>query len=314
MVKSFIYLDEDKMYSLSSQVFEGITDYLINTNIQSEDRNTSQEGPFWSGRFMADMLSEESGISEKRYLHDYAYASFEKYLTERKLVLDVNLAEEQSFYNSIRTSPFIKIKGKAIFNDVELIKKTLENFNEFGKALAHVTSHDTINTTKQQLEKSTRNIKDRNDRAAIERKIKSLTNLDKLAKDAGLQQDQSFLNSLAYLLSYGFQDQFEIQIRDSKHIFSANLKRDALKEKEDILIRKYSRKTEVEFVIFGIVTQYLENNKEEEKDKEDPNNIKTALMDMLTALHNIENSFIGRLSNEIVIDPIAVYQELNTIS
>lgn len=28
-IKSFIYLDEDKMYSISSQLFEGMTQYIL---------------------------------------------------------------------------------------------------------------------------------------------------------------------------------------------------------------------------------------------------------------------------------------------
>lgn len=28
-IKNFIYLDEYKMYSISSQIFEGITEYLV---------------------------------------------------------------------------------------------------------------------------------------------------------------------------------------------------------------------------------------------------------------------------------------------
>lgn len=30
MIKNFIYLDEEKLYSLSSQIFEGVTEYVLN--------------------------------------------------------------------------------------------------------------------------------------------------------------------------------------------------------------------------------------------------------------------------------------------
>lgn len=32
-IKSFIYLDEDKMYSISSQLFEGMTQYILQENV-----------------------------------------------------------------------------------------------------------------------------------------------------------------------------------------------------------------------------------------------------------------------------------------
>lgn len=34
-IKSFIYLDEDKMYSISSQLFEGMTQYILQENVES---------------------------------------------------------------------------------------------------------------------------------------------------------------------------------------------------------------------------------------------------------------------------------------
>jgi len=37
-IKSFIYLDNDKMYSISSQLFEGLTEYILRDN-----KNTSTE-------------------------------------------------------------------------------------------------------------------------------------------------------------------------------------------------------------------------------------------------------------------------------
>ena len=86
-----------------------------------------------------------------------------------------------------------------------------------------------------------------------------------------------------------------------------------------LMIRKYSRQTEVEFVIFGIVTQHQENKIKEiaqvveadsniEDDK--PTNIKEALMRLVEKLANMETTFTGRRENEIILDPIAVYREL----
>jgi hypothetical protein len=38
--------------------------------------------------------------------------------------------------------------------------------------------------------------------------------------------------------------------------------------------------------------------------------MKEALMNMVANLTNLEETFIGRLSNEVIIDPIAIYTEL----
>jgi hypothetical protein len=92
---------------------------------------------------------------------------------------------------------------------------------------------------------------------------------------------------------------------------SANLKRDYLKEDESLLIKKHSRYSEKELVIFGMITQsqgktdnpYISN-------PNSPKDMKEALLTLTLGLSDVEEKFVGKLDNEIIIDPIAVYQEL----
>ena len=205
---------------------------------------------------------------------------------------------------------FIKITSKATFNDINSINSTLKNFNEIGKALAHVTSFKEISKVKEQLEKAKQNTKDRNQKNKLQSQFKSLTNINKLAKESGLQQDQKLLDDLALLLTYGFQDQLEVQMNLKEKIFSANLNRSFLRESEDLVIRKYSRQTEVKFTLFGIVTQWQREKLKDLEKKEDFDSIKEALMNLFSHLSNLEATFTGRLTNEIIVDPIALYTEL----
>ena len=88
-IKSFVYLDENKMYSLSSQLFEGITQYILEEDSNSKSEENSQKGQFISGRFMADMIMQKNTKSEMKYLHDFAYNLFEKELISRNLLIEV---------------------------------------------------------------------------------------------------------------------------------------------------------------------------------------------------------------------------------
>ena len=67
-IKSFIYLDEYKMYSISSQIFKGITEYSIDHHESTTENVETQKGPVVSGRIMADILKFESG-SQENVLH-----------------------------------------------------------------------------------------------------------------------------------------------------------------------------------------------------------------------------------------------------
>ncbi len=55
-MKSFIYLDRFKMYSLSSQLMEGVTDYILEETRGSAVDETTQKGPVASGRIIAEII------------------------------------------------------------------------------------------------------------------------------------------------------------------------------------------------------------------------------------------------------------------
>ena len=309
MIKNFIYLDEEKMYSLSSQLFEGVTEYVLNESVAESEKSEDQKGPVGSGKILGDILRQVDKHSEKKFLNDYSYTLFEEKLLEDNKVVNISCAEDNLDSLSNGKS-FIKITSRAIFNDINSIKNTLKNFNDIGKALAHITNFKEITAVKEQLEKAKANSKDRNQKSKLQGQVKSMTNINKLAKDSGLQQDQAYLDDLSLVLSYGFQDQLEVQMNLNDIIVSANLKRSCLRENEELVIRKYSRQTEVEFTLLGIITQCQRDEFEELEGKEDFDNIKEALMNLVSHLTNLESTFTGRLKNEIIVDPIALYTEL----
>ena len=78
MIKNFIYLDEEKMYSLSSQLFEGVTEYILNDSTSSTEGSEEQKGPVGSGKILGDILKNSERSTEKKFLNDYSYFIFEK--------------------------------------------------------------------------------------------------------------------------------------------------------------------------------------------------------------------------------------------
>lgn len=327
-IKSFIYLDEYKMYSISSQIFEGLTEYIVDYSSESKEEKEEQKGPMGSGRILGDIISKETGTEQKKFLHDYSYTLFEQKLSEDKKVLVVNSDNITDKIDEISSCDFIKVSGLATFNDMKLTIQTIESFNKFGQAIAYVTSHAEVQAHENELEETTKKIKDRNQRAFAKQKAKSAVNIEKLAKDLGLNLDEVLLKKLAFLLDYGYKEQFELQIPikiesesiDEKVIFSAVLKRELLKDREDILIKRYARNSEKKFTLFGMVTQSERDVSMLDSDGSisegdvnsgtDPPHLKQVLMELHAGLSNVEDGFIGRLPNEVIIDPIAIYREL----
>ena len=312
-IKNFIYLDEYKMYSISSQIFEGITESLTSYKETTTEESEEQKGPVRSGKVVADILKFESGTQEKKYLHDYAYKLFEEELSESGKILSISAKSINEKIEQISTADFVKVKGKVIFNDMNIIKSTLSNFNQMGEALAYITNFSHMEEVRQQFEKAAENTKDRNQKAKLRQKLKSMTNIEKVAKDQGLWQDPDFLEKLAFVLDYGFQDQFTVQMSMGSYTFSADCKRDAFREKEHSLMRKYSRFSEKEFVLVGTVAQSSREPFDRHDDTDvptEPPHMKEAIMNMVEALFEIESTFSGKLANEIIIDPIAIYRKI----
>ncbi len=56
MIKNFIYLYEQKMYFLSSQIFEGITEYVVNESASLNENTENQKGKIFSGKVLAEFV------------------------------------------------------------------------------------------------------------------------------------------------------------------------------------------------------------------------------------------------------------------
>jgi len=319
-LRSFLYLDNYKMYSISSQLFEGLTEQIIKSENNSKIEQESQKGPFSSGKMLADIIETNTTQKETKFLHDFSYNLFEDSLFEQNKVLEINSSNIKESLPLIENFSFVKISGNTIFNDLKIIEDTIKNFNKIGEALGYITLKSKYDEEVAELKNSIKHIQDRNKKASANAMIKSTTDFKKYIKEAGLNMDEDLIKHLAYVLDYGYNQQFEVQIpinsEDEFRLFSAQLNRDNLKENEYSIIKKYSRESEREFKLFGILTQKLtaesKNSlfKELRKEKNEDPSMKEALMNMVVALTNVENTFIGKLDYEYVIDPIALYLEI----
>ena len=318
-IKSFLYLDEYKMYSISSQLFGGLTEYLIDYQGTTDEEEETQRGPIGSGRVMASILKSESKTEEKKYLHDYSYTLFERYLKDKNKVYSVSQDNILETIRCIEQVGFVEVRAKAVFNDMDAIRGVIGGFNDLGEALAYVINFEELKNVRQEMETLADSTSDRNRKAQLRQTLKSLTNVGNLAKSMGLRQDPDLLKKIVSLLQYGFQDQFEVRMPTGEYTFSANLKREHLREHEHLLIRKYSRFSERPFVLLGTIAQSpnkpVDSDDENEIDKEsvnenDPQHLKEAIMGIVEALYKMESSFSGKVANEIIVDPIALYSEI----
>lgn len=309
-IKSFVYLDEYKMYSISSQLFEGLTEYILTGKKESLSESEQQKGRFASGMVMGDILIKEKDSSEKRFLHDYAFNLFENELEDRDKLYTVS---SNDGIKDLENKKFVKVKGQIVFNDYTALRDTFLKFNSLGESLGYIQYFDNSGALNDSILEKEKEIKDRNQKnqlAIIKKQIEK--DFVKHLKENSLRLDEVWLKNMANILSYGFQDNFEIRLPfyDNGIIFSSTLNRDYLKESVNSLISKYSRRSEVEFTILGIITQIGNVRANLDDLAVDVGNFKIASQNVINTLANLEDTFTGRLNNECIIDPIAIYREL----
>jgi hypothetical protein len=322
-IKSFIYLDDYKMYSISSQIFEGLTESMVRSKSKEYSEGETQKGKIGKGRLMADILVEYTNHTEKRFLHDYSYTIFEEALINEGKVLHLEKDNIRSKIGELENYHFVKITGQMVFNDSKILVESIKNFNLFGSAIAHLTMKNEIDQINK-LKEETNKIKDRNKKAIRSAKI---PNVKKQLIEMGYNLEDSYLKDLVYLIEHGYKSQLEAQIPfpNDEHncLFSGVLNRDYLKDDEHRIIRKYSRETEKDFTVFGILTQTSRNINDKthlEKLKLNIDNqnivnekeasLKEALMEVVASLMDIDKKFIGRSDYEYILDPIAIYREI----
>lgn len=308
-IKSFVYLDEYKMYSISSQLFEGLTEYVVSGKKIEHTESEEQKGKMLSGNLMGEILIREQTSTEKRYLHDYAYNLFEDKLGEMGLLYTV---PQNATLDDLRDKSFIKVSGRVVFNDYSKMASTLEQFNEIGEAIGYFKYRDEKQSIAD-LAKLPNKTADRNAKAKASSLLKSLNAkyVEQLKSD-GLVIEDDLVARLLNVVKFSYGEQFEVTMpyAGKEIIFSSILNRNYLREKEDILISKYSRKTEFEFTVLGIVTQAGNENIEMFDEEGVDDGFRYAIQNTIDKMAGIETFFTGRQSSECRIEPIAIYREL----
>lgn len=285
MIRNFIYLDSQRLRSISSQLFEGVTEQIVQQNGTNDTKETTQKGPMNSGRLVADIFAKENSSSELKFLEDHAFTLLENKLLESGSVdeFDANAAIPNP------TKSFVKVTGTLSMNDTAVTAATLKNFNEIGQAQWRAV-HENGQTEKPLGDTEAR----------------------KKARENDLQMSQKWADAMSHLLDFGFGGLLEFTVQIGTTLFSAPIKREFLRESERMMLHKYSRVTQMHFSILGIVTQRHEEGAIATvlPNVGDATAIKTAMRTLSLHLRNLEQAYSGPSTGEVIIDPIAIYSTI----
>lgn len=316
LLKSFLYLDEYKMYSVLSQIFKGlpesIPESIIERSHKGGEKCKEEKDLLAGGILLGEIIRQRPGIDEGTFLHDYSYTLFEKYLTDERRVFVVNNTITDEAIAGLRNAGFVRITGNVQFNDFSKIAGLLKDHKKMAEAIGYLGTIEARRQAEQAIQDRLSQEKDLRKRTILKEQLGEIMNE---WPDLGL--DKRFVETLLHLMEAEQQDGFEVRMPIPKQgapgtiDFSALMNRKLLREREDVLVSKYSRYTQKSLTVFGVVTQHPGSGfLPPTVVREDQSlNIKNIMVNVIGALAQMENTFIGKLDNEVIVDPIAIYME-----
>jgi hypothetical protein len=289
---------------------EGVTEYILEEKRSVATDEVGQKAPFTSGRVMAEIIEKTAANYEKKFLHDYAYSIFERRLEELNKYINIDSSTTLSdIQSSVKHSQIVRVKGRAKIVDFLAFHKTLTSMEGISQALGIVTSNDERETILSELVELSKNLGSRKGEIQhLNGRLKTLSDPKSFGQD---DNTKLFQKHLAQLLDISFGDALELAMEFSEFKVSADMDRKCLRDSEHSLVKKYSRLTEVEFVMLGVVTQVGEvGGPQESQEITEDHTMREAMTMNISALSGLENTLRQRRSNEIILDPLAVYVEL----
>ncbi|MBN6511674.1 hypothetical protein [Acinetobacter pittii] len=321
-LRYYVYIDTEKLYSFSSQVFSGVTKELVSTSSSVENKGEEQKGVVGSGQKLVDFIETANSSVETKYLHDYAFNLLEKDI-EAEYILDLNNYDSTTLTSEILTSkPFIRFESQIRFDDYHKFIDLFKNFNTYGEALFFITNHENLAHQKKVLEDQKSLTRDKGIIRQLDNELKRFNNIKEMALEAGLNLDSTYLDKMYTILTYGFKDELAISQYHGHIKVTSYLSESYLREPKDLFVSKYGRYTYKKFVVIGTLSQsFTEEEKLSIQFNEKTEEISTSILDqpegLGPAIHNLlqtycslEKTIRHLLKNELVIDPLAIYMKL----
>ncbi|MCI7349511.1 MAG: hypothetical protein MSH60_02005 [Ruminococcus sp.] len=277
-LRDFIYIDKNRMYSLYSQLFEGVVESLVRSVSYSTEEQKKD-------RKLEESIIDASVKVQNVVLFDHIYNTLEDKMKSHLLIVD-----KETTKDDIKPTSIVKITGYVTIEDYNHLSYLMSNINEIGLALSYL-----------QLINEKGNV--------------SNNSIEKHAKENGLNFDKKFTSSIIKVIENFHGKTMEIIIEsDSGNLnvgFKALLNEEFLRISPDDIRNLYGYKPCMKWTMVGEVTEvsYLTSTRSVSS--------KSAFSDLFMNLNEVDKSFSKvneQLNDMIRIAPIAVYIEHENIT
>lgn len=278
VLRDFIYVDKERLYSLYSQLFQGVAEFSIESFSSSKENDKKEHK-------IEQKLIEASYKAKNVFLFDHIYNLLEDKLTSQLICVDESIT-----LANLKPSSYIKVIGKATIEDFEHLIFLLKNFNKIGMALATM-----------QIMNSNKVLKE-NERYDIER----------YAKANGLSLDEEFTESMVKIIENFHGSDLDITIEPYSNkldvFFKSTLDEKNMRLSSNMVRKTYGNKPIMDWTVVGEITSHQIG-----KDFA-YSTYSNTFSDMFSKIAEIDNSFESANDGQnriIRVAPIAVYIEHN---
>jgi hypothetical protein len=329
IIRDFIYLDVERLYSLYSQVFEGVPNEIVKSEAAEERNIDVQKGGVLSGTSAEAQVVEVSMRTQRTFLFDYMYTLLENRISGA--IFTAHGLRVDNYRESLADTFLVKAQGSAEFHDYERLRVLTDQFNKLGEALSALQLRSgNPDLVVKLLESQIRTTPDQEQKSTLQRLIKWIKNPKEHAKAQGLYYDEQFLQGLKLLIDVFYRQGLDIVFipRDQEDVvFRAPLDQMRLRLTSDYLRALHGGRADIGLTVVGEVT-YLPDlnvtdpsaiqpsfdsvaeNSSVNTTGEEELALRDAFKGMFEAMTNMERMFFqskGRV--EVILRPLAIYQE-----
>jgi hypothetical protein len=315
-VRDFIYLDADRLYSLYSQVYEGVAEQIVQSYITELTTSDSQRSSPLAGSSAATQAAEVSGRTENRLLYDHMYNQLESRLSP--LVISPTQVGADTFRDILPQAFMVKVQGLAEIEDFERLVAILDKYNAMGEAIAYATLQSPgINS-----EGSSRGAPQPSGRKHQDQKHRDLK---AVAAALGLRQDETMLKNLKRFAELFNSTGFEITVLptggDDRVAYRGVLDRRWLRLEPALIRSLYGMAPVPQWTLVGQIThipgsttattrQLTAPEEQSPQTNPDSPSLRDSFRGMFRASAIFEKMFLESDRRiEIVIAPLALYRE-----
>ena len=305
------------MYSIASQLFEGLVHEAVNTEERQHEEGDHQKGEHGSGRLMADIVSEKTVTQERKFLYDYAYLLFEKELENKGKILDINNAIDDEAIRK-HEGGYVRIHGHVTFVDIKNMIRMLDNYITMCRAFAYIQGGALIERKIEEKRKRGSPSSGKSNSQTKKKNIREESEDEVIREILGNVLDEKYLESLRYLIQFGFEESFEIEVdvpdrRQSDRKYIGLLDENFLREPKNNIVTTYSMLPDYKFTLFGRISRFdsLQEANLGAVGSNEHRSMREALLHSLKMVGNFDRTIIDGRENDIRVDPIAVYQTVS---